>query len=47
MLIIKKIYLWFKVVLIGDSVHAMAPNLAQGACLAIEDALDLAGFLYK
>ena len=28
--------------LLGDAVHGMAPNLAQGACLAIEDALELA-----
>ncbi len=28
--------------LIGDACHATAPNLAQGAGLSIEDALDLA-----
>lgn len=31
-----------RVVLLGDSAHAMTPNLGQGACLAIEDALTLA-----
>lgn len=31
-----------RIVCIGDSIHAMAPNLAQGACLAIEDAMELA-----
>jgi 2-polyprenyl-6-methoxyphenol hydroxylase-like FAD-dependent oxidoreductase len=31
-----------RVVCIGDAMHAMAPNLAQGACLAIEDAVELA-----
>ena len=31
-----------RVVCLGDAVHAMAPNLAQGACLAIEDAMELA-----
>ena len=27
--------------LLGDSVHAMMPNLGQGGCQAIEDALVL------
>jgi len=31
-----------RVILLGDSAHAVAPNLAQGAGLAIEDALVLA-----
>jgi 2-polyprenyl-6-methoxyphenol hydroxylase-like FAD-dependent oxidoreductase len=31
-----------RVVLLGDACHATAPNIAQGAGLAIEDALDLA-----
>ncbi len=31
--------------LLGDAAHAMAPNLAQGACNAIEDALCLAAEL--
>lgn len=33
------------VVLLGDACHTMAPNLAQGACLAIEDAAELASQL--
>jgi 2-polyprenyl-6-methoxyphenol hydroxylase-like FAD-dependent oxidoreductase len=33
------------VVLIGDAAHAMSPNMAQGASLAFEDALVLAGAL--
>ncbi len=34
---------WFKnnTVFIGDSIHATTPNLAQGACQAIEDAYTL------
>ena len=31
-----------RIVLLGDSVHATSPNLAQGAGLAIEDAMQLA-----
>lgn len=31
-----------RVVLIGDAAHAMRPNLGQGACTAIEDAVVLA-----
>ena len=31
-----------RVVLLGDSAHAMQPNLGQGGCMAIEDALTLA-----
>lgn len=30
-----------RVVLLGDSVHAMQPNLGQGGCMAIEDAFQL------
>jgi len=34
---------WYKnnIVFIGDSIHATTPNLAQGACQAIEDAYTL------
>lgn len=28
--------------LLGDSAHAMQPNLGQGGCMAIEDAYELA-----
>lgn len=31
-----------RVTLLGDAAHAMTPNLGQGGCLAIEDALVLA-----
>jgi 2-polyprenyl-6-methoxyphenol hydroxylase-like FAD-dependent oxidoreductase len=31
-----------RVTLLGDAAHAMTPNLGQGACLAIEDAVALA-----
>lgn len=34
-----------RVVLIGDAVHAMAPTMAQGAALAIEDAVVLGSML--
>eukprot|EP01006_Ploeotia_vitrea_P057404 TRINITY_DN68175_c5_g5_i1.p1 TRINITY_DN68175_c5_g5~~TRINITY_DN68175_c5_g5_i1.p1 ORF type:complete len:635 (-),score=28.19 TRINITY_DN68175_c5_g5_i1:644-2548(-) len=36
-----------RVVLLGDAVHAVAPNLAQGAMLAIQDALQLADNLRR
>jgi 2-polyprenyl-6-methoxyphenol hydroxylase-like FAD-dependent oxidoreductase len=38
---------WVKghVVLIGDAAHATSPNMAQGAAMAMEDALVLAEFL--
>jgi salicylate hydroxylase len=35
-----------RVALIGDAAHAMAPYLAQGAAMAIEDAAVLAASLY-
>jgi FAD-dependent urate hydroxylase len=34
-----------RVVLLGDSVHAMAPDLGQGGCQALEDGLVLAHYL--
>lgn len=34
-----------RVTLLGDSAHAMTPNLGQGACQAIEDAVVLANHL--
>ena len=34
-----------KVVLLGDAAHAMPPDLGQGACQAIEDAVVLAAAL--
>ncbi len=36
-----------KLVLIGDSAHAMSPHAAQGAAMAIEDAACLAGMLAR
>jgi 2-polyprenyl-6-methoxyphenol hydroxylase-like FAD-dependent oxidoreductase len=36
-----------KVVLLGDAAHAMPPDLGQGACQAIEDAVVLAAALAK
>jgi FAD-dependent urate hydroxylase len=34
-----------RVVLVGDAAHTAAPDLGQGGCLAMEDALVLANFL--
>ena len=34
-----------RVVLIGDAAHATSPNMAQGAAMALEDALVLAAAL--
>ena len=34
-----------RVALLGDSAHAMQPNLGQGGCMAIEDGYELAGAL--
>ncbi|GLT54122.1 hypothetical protein SLA2020_273490 [Shorea laevis] len=36
-----------RVTLLGDSVHAMQPNLGQGGCMAIEDSYQLASELNK
>lgn len=36
-----------RVVLLGDAVHAMTPNMGQGACQAIEDAIVLARSLTR
>ncbi|OAY78646.1 Zeaxanthin epoxidase, chloroplastic, partial [Ananas comosus] len=36
-----------RVTLLGDSVHAMQPNMGQGGCMAIEDAYQLALELEK
>ena len=36
-----------RVALLGDSAHAMQPNLGQGGCMAIEDAYQLGKDLYE
>ena len=42
-----KQYAFGKIVLIGDAAHATTPNLGQGACMAIEDAVILAREMNK
>src|SRR5690554_5045470 len=42
-----KHYAFGKIVLIGDAAHATTPNLGQGACMAIEDAVILASEMRK
>ncbi|MEH1130584.1 FAD-dependent monooxygenase [Micromonospora sp. CPCC 206061] len=36
-----------RVVLVGDAAHAVTPDIGQGACLAIEDAVVLADALHR
>jgi len=36
-----------RVLLIGDAAHATSPNMAQGAAMALEDALVLAEYLER
>ena len=36
-----------RVTLLGDAAHPMTPDLGQGACQAIEDALEIARFLHS
>ncbi|TDE54057.1 FAD-binding protein [Nonomuraea mesophila] len=40
-------YVAGKVAILGDAAHAMTPNLGQGACQAIEDAVTLAAMVDK
>ena len=40
-------YAFNNIVLIGDAAHATTPNMGQGACQAIEDAVVLADELEK
>lgn len=42
-----KRYAYAKVLLVGDAAHATTPNMGQGACQAIEDAVILADELDK
>ncbi|MDQ0972284.1 2-polyprenyl-6-methoxyphenol hydroxylase-like FAD-dependent oxidoreductase [Neobacillus niacini] len=46
-LIVEKPWYLDRVLLIGDSAHATVPHLAQGAAMAIEDALVLSELLQK
>jgi 2-polyprenyl-6-methoxyphenol hydroxylase-like FAD-dependent oxidoreductase len=40
-------YVRGRVVLVGDAAHAMTPNLGQGACQALEDAVELGDCLAR
>jgi 2-polyprenyl-6-methoxyphenol hydroxylase-like FAD-dependent oxidoreductase len=40
-------YVYDRILLLGDAAHATTPNLGQGACLAIEDAVVLAKCIEK
>lgn len=40
-------YAFGRIVLAGDAAHATTPNMGQGACMAIEDAIVLANLLKK
>jgi 2-polyprenyl-6-methoxyphenol hydroxylase-like FAD-dependent oxidoreductase len=40
-------YAFGRIVLIGDAAHATTPNMAQGACQAIEDAVTLAKCMHR
>ncbi|MEK6480730.1 FAD-dependent monooxygenase [Catalinimonas sp. 4WD22] len=42
-----KQYAFGNIVLAGDAAHATTPNMGQGACMAIEDAIVLANLLEK
>lgn len=42
-----KQYAFGRIVLIGDAAHATTPNMGQGACMAIEDAVVLAQEMSK
>lgn len=38
-------YVYDRILLMGDAAHATTPNLSQGACMAIEDAVYLAKYI--